>query len=188
MSKILGWFAILCVVASASACASYTQENYIRQPGYAASGPSVAVMPFTNLTNYPNAGQIVADVMSSVLYEAGSFVVMSKEEQKTRAGDLQALTSGVSSEHMAREIGQKLGVSAVIFGSVSEYRYKQGLTESPTVGVNLRMVDVKTGEIVWAASHTLTRGVSLNANTQRVCEKMANTFLNAKAPVETERD
>jgi hypothetical protein len=41
----------------------------------------------------------------------------------------------------------------VLQGSVTEYRYKPGLSETPAVGATARLVDVTSGEVVWSASH-----------------------------------
>ena len=53
----------------------------------------------------------------------------------------------------AQRIGRLLQVSHVLQGSVTEYRYKPGLSETPAVGVTARLVEVASGEVVWSASH-----------------------------------
>jgi TolB-like protein len=53
----------------------------------------------------------------------------------------------------AQRIGRLLQVSHVLQGSVTEYRYKPGLSETPAVGVTARLIDVASGEVVWTSSH-----------------------------------
>src|SRR5262249_32820146 len=53
----------------------------------------------------------------------------------------------------AQRIGRLLQVSHVLQGSVTEYRYKPGLSETPAVGLTARLVDVAAGGGVWPASH-----------------------------------
>jgi len=50
-------------------------------------------------------------------------------------------------------VGRLLQVSHVLQGSVTEYRYKPGLSETPAVGLTARLVEVTSGEVVWTASY-----------------------------------
>jgi len=56
----------------------------------------------------------------------------------------------------AQEIGAILGLDGVFIGSVSEYWYRVRLEETreeePAVGFNVRLIDTKTGAVVWASS------------------------------------
>ena len=86
----------------------------------------------------------------------------------------------------ARKIGKLLGVDTVIFGSVSEYRYKMDLSEVPVVGINIRLLDVESGEILWTASKSKA-GISswfikdsLNSLAQKTCHELVKTMLRSR--------
>ena len=66
----------------------------------------------------------------------------------------------VVDRRLAQKIGKLLDVDGVFVGSVSEYWYRldrrnyrdQG--DEPAVGINARLVDVASGEVIWASSHS----------------------------------
>lgn len=140
----------------------------------------VAVVPLENLTNFPNAGRIVAELAATELYARGLFELMEgtalRRALTRRNIDLAALGESV----VAGEVAATLGVDALLVGSVSEYGYQHGLHEEPVVGINLRLVG-SGGEVVWAASHSTTgRGYiardSVNASAQRLVSEMIDTL------------
>ena len=86
---------------------------------------------------------------------------------------------------VALKVGKSLGVDTVIFGSVTEFRYKRGLDEDPVVGINIRMLDVKNDRILWAGSKSSTGGCfwlcedSLNRLAQKVCNDLVEVMVKA---------
>ena len=112
----------------ASGCASAVQEWV--KPGAGRVG-RVAVLAFENQTTSLRAGQSTADLL---------------RRENLDPADAGRLPS-------AQRIGRLLQVSHVLQGSVTEYRYKPGLSETPAVGVTARLVEVASGEVVWSASH-----------------------------------
>lgn len=116
-----------------------------------AAGASIAVLPFENLTTHQNAGTIMADLMTTELYRLGMLKVM--ESSRTRSMLAGAFgDDGRGEAAYAQEVGRKLGVQTVMMGSVSEYGYQYGLREEPVVGVNVRVVRVSDGAVIWATS------------------------------------
>ncbi|MGH7299699.1 MAG: hypothetical protein ACREJE_04725, partial [Candidatus Rokuibacteriota bacterium] len=76
-------------------------------------------------------------------------------------------------------LGRLLQVSHVLQGSVTEYRYKPGLSEAPAVGLTARLVESASGEVVWTASHARVglswiREDGLARVAQRVTHDMAD--------------
>jgi len=80
----------------------------------------------------------------------------------------------------AKQLGAELGVDALIFGAVTEYRYKRGLDEEPAVGITLRLMDVRSGQVLWVATVSRVGGCdifckdSLSRSAQAVCRDMAS--------------
>jgi curli biogenesis system outer membrane secretion channel CsgG len=151
---------------------------------------SVAVMPFENLTSFPNAGEIVSELFTAELYTSGRFKVLESEQIKRILDEKGIELPRVIDRSFAQEIGAILGVDGVFIGSVSEYWYRIRMEETreeePAVGFNVRLVDVKTGAVVWASSCSRSsysafvyQRDSLNRVAQIIAEKMVKKLLAA---------
>ena len=132
-------------------CARTTMQEWVK-PG-ASHVSRVAVLPFENQTSSLRAGQAAADLLVSEILATGAMVVMDPSEvaDLLRRENLDPTDAGRLPS--AQRIGRILQVSHVLQGSVIEYRYKPGLSETPAVGVTARLVEVASGEVVWSASH-----------------------------------
>jgi len=127
----------------------------------------VAVLPFENLTNDRFADKKVRDIFVTALL-ASEFVDvpelgdvlqvlntigMAQEQPGFNSQPSKAPTA--ISKETARVLGQGLGVQGIILGSVEEYNIIRSTSGSfPEVSVTLRMIDPKTGAIIWAVSHS----------------------------------
>lgn len=173
------------LLISLTACSASQQQHFFNSAAMPAGGRTAAVLPLVNLTAHPNAGRIVSDILSTELYGLKGYAFLETTAM------LESLKGGeedldyVMDKAVARRAGKTLGVDTVFYGSVSEFRYKRGLDQSPVVGVNLRMMDVKTGEVIWAASLTESSGcfygcdTSLNMLTQTLCRKAVQELSSA---------
>jgi polysaccharide biosynthesis protein PelC len=165
-----------------TACASNSgeQRSYVAK-GASFSQMTVAIVPFENLTNYPNAGRIAAELMATELYKRAPFALQEETETRRALAQLQIDPDNLTSVAAAKQAAGLLEVDGLLIGSVSEFGYQQGLREEPVVGLNARLIDGKTGEVLWASSHSalgggyLQRG-SLNATAQEVISAMADTL------------
>lgn len=147
---------------------------------------NVAVLPLVNLTSYPNAGRIVGDLLTTELYALTSFRLMERTEMLEKLKGGEEDLDMVLDRTVALRIGRRLGVDTVVYGSVSEYRYKRGLDEDPVVGINVRMLDVPAEKMLWAESRSATGGCfwfcedSLNRLAQKVCHGMVDDMLKGQ--------
>jgi TolB-like protein len=175
-------FAAFVLVFGLAACASNTgeQRDFVAK-GAAFSEMTVAIVPFENLTNYPNAGRIAAELMATELYERAPFALQEETETRRALAQLQIDPDNLTSVAAAKQAAGLLEVDGLLIGSVSEFGYQQGLREEPVVGLNARLIDGKTGDVLWASSHSalgggyLQRG-SLNATAQEVISAMTNSL------------
>ena len=63
--------------------------------------------------------------------------------------------AGTITKEVAKELGQTLKIQGIILGNVEEYSIVRSSSGSyPEVSLSLRMIDAKTGSIIWAISHT----------------------------------
>lgn len=166
----------------AAACSNSYHRQFVDAPGIASGQRRVAVLPLVNLTAHPNAGRAVGDMLATEMYGLPGFSFLERtamqEGIKGRDEDLEYVMDNA----VAQKLGQKLGVDTVVYGSVTEYGYKRGIDQSPAVGVNLRMLDVQSGAVLWAASNSENGGCfwvcddSLNRLAQVVVGKMVHSL------------
>lgn len=160
------------------ACSSSYQQSYVEKEEIQSKARWVAVLPLVNLTSYPNAGRIVGDLLTTEIYALTDFVVLERTQMLARLKGGQDDLDEVLDRAVALRIGKELGVDTVIFGSVTEFRYKRGLDEDPVVGISARMLDVPRDRILWAGSNSRTGGCfwfcedSLSRLAQKMCHDL----------------
>jgi len=150
-------------------------------------------MPFQNLTEYPNAGKIMSDIIATEFYITQRFGVVERTEVQKF---IEAVGLTIPKEIdlvFARQVGELLGVDAVLLGSVTEFWYRNARQkfseEEPIVGASFKLVDVKSGEILWSSSYTrtsydilLTQRDPLNRIAQIVAENATYTLHEIPLP------
>jgi TolB-like protein len=115
----------------------------------------VAVLPFKNFSERKGAGRILTDVFTTALFQHGGFEVVEPGEVGEALLALKAPTYGTIDFEGLAEVRKRVGVDAVIVGTV--YTYNEGIkrteTTAPEVALDARMLDAKSGRILWYASH-----------------------------------
>ncbi len=187
--RILKGFLLLLILSLMALHISCIQneQSFVKAEKIHARARFVAILPFVNLTTNPKAGKIITDLMVSKLYSVPNFQIMEqtalnekiKKSKEYKEDYFEDMLDTIS----AQKIGKLLGVDTVIFGSVSEYRYKMDLSEVPVVGINIRLLDVESGKILWTASKSKTGRSSwlvkdsLNSLAQKTCHEIVKTML-----------
>ncbi|MEQ8231650.1 MAG: hypothetical protein RLW61_12575 [Gammaproteobacteria bacterium] len=178
MSRYTMLAILLGIIAALAGCADTRYAaHHARTPAALDTMLAVAVVPLENLTNYPKAGLIAAELVTTELYRRELFRLTEGTALRRALSAAEIDVADLAVTYAAAELGRRLGVDAVLVGSVSEYGYQHGLHEEPVVGLNLRLVGSAEGDILWAASHSTTgRGYlardSVNACAQRLVEEM----------------
>lgn len=111
---------------------------------------SVLILPFKNLTSTPEAGKTISALFISsitlhhVMYLSSASNGTMKDIQKmTESGTLpNSILQPLAKEH----------IDAVLFGNVTEYEYRSGLSTEPVVGFTWKMISTKTGRTVWTGA------------------------------------
>ncbi|MCX7022789.1 MAG: hypothetical protein NTW26_11050 [bacterium] len=124
-----------------------------------------------------NVGTGLADVLTTALVNCGKFQVFEREQLAAVMSEQALGTTGLVTPQTAQEIGKLLGVQAIVCGAVTEFSSKNdevglsglgGLlggwgsllggfsvsTNTARVGLNIRIIDTVTGEIIF--SHEAT--------------------------------
>lgn len=147
------------VLLAASGCGRFHKSEWRGGDGARAGVRSAAVIPLENLTAVPDAGRLVADVLSTEL-AARRLLVVDRGRAESSLVSLGIVSGGTVDRLTAQHLGEILEVDAVVFGSVSEAREASPGTGTPraTVGVSLRVVEVKSGTLLLAGSYAASAG------------------------------
>lgn len=145
----------------------------------------VAVITFEDKTDqgytwgqyYKDAGDGMADMLTTALVKSGKYTVMERSEIDALLEEQSLGVSGVATAESAAQIGQVLGAEILIFGTVSEFGLSSSSTsgskrrlsvgiksDQAVVAVDVRMVNSSTSEIVAAENVRKTdtkRGLKL---------------------------
>ncbi|VAW35673.1 hypothetical protein MNBD_DELTA02-1157 [hydrothermal vent metagenome] len=148
----------------------------------------VAVLPFNNLSNDRYAGEKVRAALTVDLLSRMTFDVMEQGEVSKvltlvmrATGAEEGMVLELDKETL-KLLGERLGVQAVILGSVDEYESRR---EGGLVSVSVRMLDTSSGLILWQAKASAT-GSSLarkmlgldSKNTSDLTRKAVRRALN----------
>ena len=120
-----------------------------------AGGSDIAVAPFQNLTETAGAGENFANDVAESLSRAGVFRIIGTAQFKSRLAYADIGKAAFTDRSIAQVMGRQLGANYVVFGSVVEYGYEladDGSRTIPIAGVDVRIVDVYSGAIVFAGS------------------------------------
>lgn len=111
-----------------------------------------AVIPLTNLSQTPQAGDQAASILSALLRAKGANEVtlyLPEDDNPlvydNRARQQQALAEALDN-----------GADLVVSGTVNEWRYKNGLDGEPAVGITLEVRDPSDNGILWSGTAART--------------------------------
>lgn len=130
----------------------------------------IAVVDFEDKTDHsrwhwtgPDPGQGMSDMLVTALVQSGKFRVMEREQLQQVIKEQDLGQSGRVTEQTAPALGKLLGVTAIVYGSVSEFGYMAsdtgggiagiggGISKTTArVSIDVRMIDTTTGEIILA--------------------------------------
>ena len=146
------------------------------------TGSSLAVAPFENLSSSRNAGLILTDLATSLLYADRTFKVVElgsltdDKELMLRRLEIAPWERQVGlNTATAASVGKALQTDYVLVGSVGEYGFVDGFGETATVGVNLRLLRVEEESVVWAGA--LSRRAACTAFSEESVHRLAHELL-----------
>jgi curli biogenesis system outer membrane secretion channel CsgG len=126
----------------------------------------IAVINFEDRSGYGhNIGQGVADMLVTSLVESDKFILIERAELDEVLKEQGLGQTGLVTPQSAAKVGQLLGLQRIITGSITEFGSKQNKvgggiggfnlgvsTTTARVAVDMRIINVNTGEIVMAKS------------------------------------
>ncbi len=110
----------------------------------------VAVIPLSNLTETPHAGERATNIATDLLRIKGFKHVAVYPTQRLKPSIIPGVKAEVN-QTAALDWARQKGAAFALTGSVSEWNYKVGMDGEPAVGFNLGLVDLSTGKHIWSA-------------------------------------
>jgi len=134
-------------------------------------------LPFRNYSDNPCASLALTELFYTELCACEKFTVVPLHKVMDKIDDDYSDSCG-SGE--LKKIASNVGADTVVLASVLEYRYKKGFRQRPVVGVNVRLICAKNGEVLWSQSVTreefqfmFYKG-SLSFVSQKICRQIVN--------------
>jgi hypothetical protein len=161
------------IATALSACAvvdrSNTAESAIDQ------GASWTVLPITNQTETPQAGQRAAAIAQSLLSSNGLHIT------RYPGGDDETLFDAAKPDLNAKALAwaKAQNIRYALTGTVTEWRYKVGIDGEPAVGLTFDVVDVASGKVVRSAvgSRTGWSRDALSGVAQKLEKQLLSTLV-----------
>ncbi len=185
---------MLLLVLGLSACGRPVMKPFASPDLRSRSGLSIALLPFDNLTQDSRAGKTMENmVLVEFLKQVPSSVrfVDPGEVNAALVDERIRVTTAIPGTAV-KALGDRLGADLLLQGVVQGFEMQRvtsasGAGDVPVVSLSLRMVDTKTGEIVWALSSSrrgndqekvfgIGRVDSLEQLSQEVVGEMAAAF------------
>ena len=129
------------------------------------TGPKrrIGVVDFENKSAYGQTrlGSAVSDIIITELAKTGKFVVVERDKLNKIMEEQKLQASGAIDARTAVNVGKILGLNAIVTGAVSEFGVKtegseyllvQSKRQVAECTVDIRVVNVETGEVLYADS------------------------------------
>ena len=112
------------------------------------------LLPITNFDQAPQAGERAERILASHLRIHGISQLIEYPAEGD-SGQFPMLDDRVRYQK-AQQWAQQQTARYWITGSVSEWRYKNGLDGEPAVGITLRLIDANSQAVIWTATGAKT--------------------------------
>jgi len=129
------------------------------------TGPKrrIGVVEFENKSAYGQGrlGQAASDILITELVKSGKFIVVERDKMNKIMEEQKLQTQGMIDPQTAVKVGQIMGLEAIVVGAVSQFGVKkegsdyllaQSKKQVADVTVDIRVIDVQSGQIILADS------------------------------------
>ncbi len=150
---------LLVILGFISGCSSSgTPYTYVRKNHDQPAVKKVAVLSFYNNTKITGASKIVTGAFIANLIKTRKFKVEFSGNIKSFLVSERIIVRTGIDLNTIKLAGKRLGVDAVIIGRVEEFIgiEKKKRSVIPVVSISSRMVDARTGKILWMAQYRRT--------------------------------
>ena len=165
MSRIVhAWLLRLILLSSllfAAATCSPTMTS-VQSSVSLRSGARWVMLPVSNYSETPQAGERVESMLETLLRKAGVYQL--DRYPPIKEDDTHLVVSDQQRYEESLGWARQQRFDYAVSGSVEEWRYKSGLDGEPAVGLSVRIVDLKTNRVLWSGSGARTGGAGDNAS------------------------
>lgn len=121
----------------------------------------IAVLPLDNTSGDGNAPKKLLSSIANFIAGTGAYEIVDPGEVEKALLDLLIRNTGGLDKETAGKLGSALKCQGFLVGTIVEFGdVHVGSDSIPTLSVNMRFLDARTGNIVWVASITLSGGSS----------------------------
>jgi len=171
------WAASLFLAGCATVDEKYFLDTNSKANVYVASGmqeiSKIAIMPFKAPTEL--LGGSVSDIFVTEMLRTHKYTVLERSRMAQVLNESELALAGISAAK-ATEVGAMMGADAVVLGTVDEYsKVKHGWHEDAFVGMSARMIDCKSGQVIWSvdlARRADDKNTTLAEHTRTVAHEM----------------
>lgn len=122
------------------------------RPAAEYDGRHIAVLPLR--AEMDLIGLSISDFFVTELFKTGRFVLVERSQLSKVLGETEMALAGLT-DAKAAEVGGMAGADAVLVGTVAEYGMVASRGKTlPTVGISCRLIDCKSGRVVWTESRS----------------------------------
>ncbi len=151
----MAWIGGLSILWGMASCARLAPATYVHSTFDFSRVKKVAVLPLENLTSDQSAGEKVRKVLITELLATGIVDVVEPGQVNRVLTQQNLQTVTALSVEDFKKVGTALAVQMLVVGSVESFdRVQVGGVQAPEVTLTFRGIDVDSGTVVWATSHT----------------------------------
>ena len=113
----------------------------------------VCVLPFENLSKESDADLKVMEIFLTELFSGRIFEdIVDPVQANAALMGLRIRKPNSLDKETIKALGERLDVQYLILGTVTDYTYGKNKGSAAQVGLNVRMLDVETGNILWTGN------------------------------------
>ncbi|EAT16397.1 hypothetical protein HTZ97_06330 [Desulfuromonas acetoxidans] len=115
----------------------------------------IAILPLENFTARKGIEERSRELLTTRILGHGLYEVVEKGElHRFLRDEIRSNEKELIDQRVAKRMAREFNIEAYIAGSVDEFtEVRNGSYTYPEIAISLRMVDIKTGNVVWKASH-----------------------------------
>lgn len=133
-----------------------------------------AVIPFSNYTETPLAGERAMAITAALLESRGLQRMVVYQNHDSSNAVLPGMNR-VASRAALIKWANRTAAQYVVTGSVTEWTYKVGLDGEPVVGIAIQVIDLSSNRIIWTSVGSVSGGSRVAVST--VAQKLINSML-----------
>ena len=142
--------AIVLLLGMATGCSTLTSTPAVS----ADAAQGWALLPINNLSDTPQADSQALIMLETQLRTHG--VQQVAAYAPLQAVSLRTLLNPARQLDDAMDWARKSGYRYGLTGTINEWNYRSGADKEPVVGMNMKLVDITTGEVLWQANAART--------------------------------